>query len=55
MLESMVGLGSGPRDELTQFTRALTGAYYVIPSAERLAQFGGDRRTGSAEPETPAQ
>jgi porphyrinogen peroxidase len=47
MLESMVGLGDGPRDELTRFTRAMTGAYYVIPSADRLAAFGGPQRTGS--------
>ncbi len=39
MLDSMVGRG-GPRDELTRSTRALTGAYYVIPSAERLAASG---------------
>ena len=38
MLESMVGLDGGPRDELTRFTEALTGAYYVIPAAERLAE-----------------
>jgi len=37
MLEAMVGLDGGPRDDLTRFTRALTGAYYVIPSIERLA------------------
>ena len=46
MLDSMVGRGTGVRDELTRFTRAITGAYYVIPSAERLAAFGGDQRTG---------
>jgi putative iron-dependent peroxidase len=40
MLENMVGLDGGPRDELTQFTSALTGAYYVIPAADRLAAFG---------------
>ncbi len=40
MLDSMVGHG-GPADELTRFTRPLTGAYYFIPSAERLAAFGG--------------
>jgi putative iron-dependent peroxidase len=45
MLDSMVGRGSGPRDELTRFTRALSGAYYVIPSAERMAAFGADERT----------
>jgi porphyrinogen peroxidase len=37
MLESMVGLGAGPADRLTTVTRAVTGAYYVIPSADRLA------------------
>ena len=41
MLESMVGDGSGPPDELISFTRALTGAYYVIPSADRLAALAG--------------
>ncbi|HYM83227.1 MAG TPA: Dyp-type peroxidase [Candidatus Dormibacteraeota bacterium] len=45
MLESMVGVGGKPRDELTRSTRALTGAYYVIPSADRLAAFGEHRRT----------
>ena len=40
MLESMVGLGGGPPDELTRFTRALTGAYYFIPSADALSAFG---------------
>ena len=44
MLNSMVGRADGPPDELTSFTRPLTGAYYVIPSAERLAVFGEDRR-----------
>lgn len=37
MLEAMVGLDGGPRDDLTLFTRALTGAYYFIPSAEALS------------------
>jgi porphyrinogen peroxidase len=36
MLESMVGIGSGPRDALTRYTKALTGAYYFIPSADAL-------------------
>ncbi len=44
MLESMVGLDGGPRDELTKFTKPLTGSYYVIPSADRLASFGGNER-----------
>jgi len=42
MLESMVGLGDGPADRLTTVTRAVTGAYYVIPSADRLGVAGGD-------------
>jgi porphyrinogen peroxidase len=46
MLSSMVGLDGGPRDQLTQFTHPLTGAYYVIPSADRLAAFGLDARAG---------
>ena len=41
MLESMVGLGDGPLDRLTTVTRAVTGAYYVVPSADRLALTGG--------------
>ncbi len=36
MLEAMVGLDGGPRDDLTLFTKALTGAYYFVPSAEAL-------------------
>ncbi len=40
MLEAMVGLDGGPRDELTLFTRALTGAYYFIPAADALAALG---------------
>ena len=46
MLESMVGRG-GPPDELTHFARPLTGAYYVIPSADALAAFGTDNRAGA--------
>jgi putative iron-dependent peroxidase len=37
MLESMLGLDNGPSDRLTTVTRALTGAYYVVPSADALA------------------
>jgi len=40
MLESMAGLGDGPRDALTRFTRALTGAYYFVPSNEALRRAG---------------
>jgi putative iron-dependent peroxidase len=36
MLESMAGLKNGARDALTKYTRALTGAYYFIPSIESL-------------------
>jgi porphyrinogen peroxidase len=43
MLESMVGAG-GPPDHLIDVTRPLTGSYYVIPSAERLASFEGEVR-----------
>jgi hypothetical protein len=34
-------LDGGPRDALTLFTRALTGAYYFIPSADALAAVAG--------------
>ena len=44
MLDRMVGHDGGPPDMLTMFTDALTGAYYVIPAADRLAAFGGDER-----------
>jgi len=42
MLDSMVGRAGGARDELTRFTHAVTGAYYVVPSADRLALLGRD-------------
>ena len=38
MLESMAGLATGTRDALTRYTRPLTGAYYFVPSTERLRQ-----------------
>jgi porphyrinogen peroxidase len=38
MLEQMAGIG-GPRDALTLYTDALTGAYYFIPSIQALRQF----------------
>ena len=46
MLDSMVGR-DGPPDALTQFTRPLTGAYYVIPSSDALAALGTDERAGA--------
>ena len=44
MLESMVGNESEPPDQLTSIARAVTGAYYVIPTADRLAAFGLEDR-----------
>jgi putative iron-dependent peroxidase len=44
MLESMVGADGGPPDQLLSVTRALTGGYYVIPSADRLAAFAAEDR-----------
>jgi putative iron-dependent peroxidase len=40
MLRSMVGLENGVRDTLTRYTRALTGAYYFVPSTESLKRLG---------------
>jgi porphyrinogen peroxidase len=39
MLRSMAGLGDGPRDALTRYTRPLTGAYYFVPAADSLRRF----------------
>lgn len=43
MLESMAGLVTGVRDALTRYTRPVTGAYYYIPSNERLQQTAAER------------
>jgi len=40
MLRSMAGLDGSAPDALTRFTKALTGAYYFVPSAEQLAVTG---------------
>jgi len=40
MLESMAGSGDAPRDALTRYTRAVSGAYYFIPAAETLLALG---------------
>jgi putative iron-dependent peroxidase len=40
MLRSMVGLENSVRDTLTRYTRALTGAYYFVPSTESLKRLG---------------
>src|SRR4051794_23906356 len=42
MLESMAGLVTGVRDALTFYTRPLTGAYYFVPSTERLRKAGAE-------------
>ena len=39
MLESMAGLTTGVRDELTRSSRPVTGAYYFVPSLDDLAAF----------------
>lgn len=41
MLDSMVACAGGPRDELTHYTTAVSGAYYVVPSLEALDAFDG--------------
>ncbi|MBX3030669.1 MAG: Dyp-type peroxidase [Chloroflexi bacterium] len=38
MLRSMAGLSGTPADRLTDMTHAVTGSYYVIPAADRLAR-----------------
>jgi putative iron-dependent peroxidase len=42
MLESMAGLTDGVRDELTRYTHAVTGAYYVVPSTTSLRSYSSD-------------
>jgi len=42
MLESMAGLGDGPRDALTRYTKPVTGAYYFVPSTESLRRLAPD-------------
>ncbi len=39
MLDSMAGLHGGPRDDLTRYSRPLTGGYYFVPSLDDLAAF----------------
>jgi len=36
MLESMAGRAGGVRDALTRYTRPVSGAYYFVPSIQRL-------------------
>src|SRR5438128_5867782 len=40
MLENMVGLTDGIRDELTVYTTPLTGSYYFVPSTQSLRRWG---------------
>jgi porphyrinogen peroxidase len=42
MLDSMAAKGGGPRDQLTDFTHAVTGAYYFVPASEALATFSAE-------------
>lgn len=42
MLESMAALAGGQRDQLTDFARPLTGAYYFVPASEALATFAAE-------------
>jgi putative iron-dependent peroxidase len=42
MLVQMAGADGGPRDALTRFATALTGAYYFCPSVNALATFVTD-------------
>lgn len=42
MLESMAGRTDGARDDLTRYTRALTGAYYFVPSATSLRRYSSE-------------
>lgn len=53
MLESMAGLTTGVRDALTRYSRPLTGAYYFVPSTERLRQlsFSAEGAGGSEQKE----
>jgi putative iron-dependent peroxidase len=44
MLESMAGLLTGVRDALTHYTTPLTGAYYFVPSTERLRDLAATKR-----------
>jgi putative iron-dependent peroxidase len=39
MLDSMAGLTNGVRDDLTRYSRPVTGAYYFVPSLDDLAVF----------------
>jgi porphyrinogen peroxidase len=42
MLESMAGVADGVRDDLTRYTKPVTGAYYFVPAAESLLAFSDE-------------
>lgn len=42
MLEHMAGADGGPRDELTRYTRPVSGGYYVVPAHTALVETRGD-------------
>jgi porphyrinogen peroxidase len=46
MLASMAGLDDGVRDELTYYTRPLSGAYYFVPSTQGIGRFASAQDTG---------
>ena len=50
MLESIAGITTGTPDALTRFTRAVTGAFYVVPSSDALRRWVvDDARLGEGE------
>jgi putative iron-dependent peroxidase len=49
MLESLVGARADAIDRLTTFTHPITGAYYLIPSADALAARGTNERADPPE------
>ena len=56
MLENMfVGRPPGNYDRLLDFSQALTGSLFFVPSATFLDSMGDDAGTGSASGEAPAQ
>jgi porphyrinogen peroxidase len=46
MLKSMLGIPSGPRDALTRYTTALTGAFYFVPPTQALRALASPRDSG---------
>ncbi len=44
MLESMAGIPDGVRDDLTRYSRPLSGAYYFVPAVDAIRGFAPDSR-----------